>query len=204
MRKLFFFFTLVFSFISCKNQENDMLLVAKMEQKNKMAFNQINQSWVVFPATTFPEVSAVTNQWKDWKKFESEWLQKPKTSISAFKLKVKNLVAKSDSLHLNVPYQFNSPQVRSRIVAMQTKILSLDTYFDLDVVPHEKVKELIFAINTEYASFYKQCEEIIVKNRIPVEQGEEKLISIKDTTRLAKAVNFDELELKDIDTKENK
>ena len=63
------------------------------------------------------------------------------------------MVSKSDSLHLTVPGRFNQPQVRSRIVALQTKILALDTYFSLDIVPHEKAKDLIAAINKEINCF---------------------------------------------------
>jgi hypothetical protein len=90
------------------------------------------------------------------------------------------------------------PQVRSRIVALQTKILALDTYFSLDVVPHEKVQSLIASINKELNAFYMQCEEIVIKNRIPTEIGEPKIISITDTTRNAKAINFDDLQQKEI------
>ena len=147
---------------------------------------------------TSPEVRGVLNQWQEWKNFEEELQQKPKSSINAFKHKVLNLVAKSTSLHENVPSRFNIPQVRSRIVALQTKILALDTYFSLDVVPHEKVQNLIAAINKELNAFYMQCEEIIIKNSIPTEIGEPKIISISDTTRNAKAINFDDLEQKEM------
>ena len=114
------------------------------------------------------------------------------------------MVSKSDSLHLSVPARFNQPQVRSRIVALQTNILALDTYFSLDVVPHEKVEDLIKAINKEMIAFYMQCEEIIVKSRIPTEIGEPRIISVSDTTRNAKAINFDDLEQQEILDKNKK
>jgi hypothetical protein len=188
-------------FFSCKQNEEQVLLVEKMEKKNRESFEQINKAWQLNIPVTSPEVRGVLNQWQDWKNFEEELQQKPKSSISAFKQKVLNLVTKSTTLHTNVPANFNVPQVRSRIVALQTKILALDTYFSLDVVPHEKVQNLIAAINKELNAFYMQCEEIVIKNRIPTEIGEPKIISISDTTRNAKVVNFDELEQKEISKK---
>ncbi len=185
-------------FFSCKQNDEQVLLVEKMEKKNRESFEQINKAWQLNIPMNSPEVRGVLNQWQEWKNFEEELQQKPKSSISAFKHKVLNLVAKSSILHENVPQGFNIPQVRSRIVALQTKILALDTYFSLDVVPHEKVQNLIAAINKELHAFYMQCEEIIIKNRIPTEIGEPKIISISDTTRNAKAINFDDLEQKEI------
>ena len=185
-------------FFSCNKNEEQALIVEKMEKKNRASFEQINKAWQLNIPITSPEVRGVLNQWQEWKNFEEELQQKPKSSINAFKHKVLNLVAKSTSLHENVPPRFNIPQVRSRIVALQTKILALDTYFSLDIVPHEKVQNLIAAINKELNAFYMQCEEIIIKNSIPTEIGEPKIISISDTTRNAKAINFDELEQKEM------
>lgn len=187
-----------FLFFSCKDENEQQLLIEKMEKKRLESFNQIDKAWVLNVPASSPEVNMVLNSWKDWQSFEQEIKQKPKSTISAFKLKVLNLVSKSDSLHLNVPPRFNLPQVRSRIVALQTKILALDTYFSLDIVPEDKVQNLIAAINKEIIAFHMQCEEIIVKSNIPTEIGEPKIISISDTTRNAKAINFDELEQKDI------
>lgn len=205
-----FFKILIFSifssllFLTCKDKDEQILLVEKMEKKNRASFDQINKAWLLNIPNASIEVSSVLNQWKEWQSFEQEIKQKPKSSISAFKQKVLNLVSKSDSLHLNVPARFNVPQVRSRIVALQTKILALDTYFSLDIVPHEKVQDLIAAINKEMTAFYMQCEEIIVKSKIPTEIGEPKIISISDTTRNAKAINFDDLERKEILEKDKK
>ena len=188
-------------FFSCNKNEEQALIVEKMEKKSRASFEQINKAWQLNIPITSPEVRGVLNQWQEWKNFEEELQQKPKSSINAFKHKVLNLVAKSTSLHENVPPRFNIPQVRSRIVALQTKILALDTYFSLDVVPHEKVQNLIAAINKELNAFYMQCEEIIIKNSIPTEIGEPKIISISDTTLNAKAINFDDLEQKEIQKK---
>ena len=199
---LSFFSSLLF--FSCKDENKQRLLVEKMEKKRLESFNQIDKAWLLNIPNASVEVSSVLNRWKEWQSFEQEIKQKPKSTISAFKLKVLNLASKSDSLHLNVPPRFNEPQVRSRIVALQTKILALDTYFSLDIVPQDKVQNLIAAINKEMNAFYSQCEEIIVKNRIPTEIGEPKIISVSDTTRNAKAINFDDLEQKEIIDKNKK
>ena len=199
---LSFFSSLLF--FSCKDENKQRLLVERMEKKRLESFNQIDKAWLLNIPNASVEVSSVLNRWKEWQSFEQEIKQKPKSTISAFKLKVLNLASKSDSLHLNVPPRFNEPQVRSRIVALQTKILALDTYFSLDIVPQDKVQNLIAAINKEMNAFYSQCEEIIVKSRIPTEIGEPKIISVSDTTRNAKAINFDDLEQKEIIDKNKK
>lgn len=191
-------------FFSCKDENEQHLIVEQMEKRNRESFDKIDKAWLLNIPNASVEVSSVLNQWKDWKNFEQEIKQKPKSSVSAFKQKVLNLVSKSDSLHLNVPSRFNEPQVRSRIVALQTKVLALDTYFSLDIVPHDKVQDLIAAINKEMTAFYMQCEEIVIKSRIPTEIGEPKIISVSDTTRNAKAFDFDKLEQQEVLDKDKK
>jgi len=193
-------FALFFTLLSCKEEDNDKLMV-EMEKKNALAFEKINKSWnIIIPAQS-PEVQSEISKWKEWQSFEQDLKQKPKASISAFKLKVEALQKKSDSLHLFVPAKFNEPQVRSRIIAMQTKLQALDTYFSLDIVPQDKVERLIKELNQEIIAFYSQCEELIIKNKIPVEDGEKQLINALDTTRHAKNMDFDELERKQIQDK---
>ena len=187
---------------SCKEEKQDQLIV-EMEKKNAMAFEKISKAWVINIPPQSPEVQMEISKWKEWQSFEQEVKQKPKATISAFKLKVQNLAKKSDSLHLSVPPLFNVPQVRSRLVAMQTKIEALDTYFSLDVLPKEKVQTLILAINKEINAFYAQCEEVVIKNNIPLEIGEKEMISALDTTRNAKNVDFDELEKQEVKIKKD-
>lgn len=192
----------VFVFFACK-QENNQRLMVEMEQKNALVFEQINKAWTLAIPLATPTVQTEFAKWAEWQRFEQEVKQKPRATISAFKLKVQNLAKKSDSLHLSVPPLFNVPQVRSRIVAMQTKIEALDTYFSLDVLPKEKVQTLILAINKEINAFYAQCEEVVIKNNIPLEIGEKEMISALDTTRNAKNVDFDELEKQEVKIKKD-
>lgn len=197
------FVLIVFVFFACKQDVNQQQLMIEMEQKNALTFQQVNKAWTLAIPSASPNVQMELNKWKEWQSFEQELKQKPKATISAFKLKVQNLAKKSDSLHLSVPPLFNVPQVRSRLVVMQTKIEALDTYFSLDVLPKEKVQTLILAINKEINAFYAQCEEVVIKNNIPLEIGEKEMISALDTTRNAKNVDFDELEKQEVKTKKD-
>lgn len=196
-QKIITLLLLSFLFFSCKEEPKDLMLVQKMEQKNKIAFNDINKAWNIVVPTNSPDVQTTLAGWKKWQTFVNELKQKPKTSISAFKLKVIRLVNQADSLYLQLPPRFNQAQVRSRLVALHTKLQSLDTYFSLDVVPAEKITPIIADINKELNAFYMQCEEIVVKSKIPTEVGEKAMISALDTTRNARNINFDEEEEKE-------
>ena len=109
-----------------------------MERKKRIGFAQVNKAWTLATPIASSTVQMELNKWKEWQSFEQELKQKPRATISAFKLKVQNLAKKSDALYLTVPVLFNTPQVRSRLVAMQTKIQALDTYFSLDVLQKRK------------------------------------------------------------------
>jgi hypothetical protein len=165
-----------------------------MEKKNALAFEKINNAWKISIPPVSQEVHAQISKWKQWNTFEQDLKQKPKATISAFKLKVESLVKKSDSLDLTVPTQFNKPQIRSRIIAIKTKIQALETYFSLDIIPQDKVDLLIKDLNKELNAFYSQCQELVLKSKIPFEVGEKEMISALDTTRNAKNMDFDELE----------
>lgn len=182
--------------MSCQKDKEDKLLIEN-EKKTKLVVDQLSKVWSFhFPGVS-QEVKNEINSWKEWQSFEQELKSKPQTSISAFKVKVSALVKKSDSLHLGLPQKFNQPQVRSRIVAMQTKIQWLETWFELDVIPHDKVVNLVKDINTEIVAFYTQCEELVVKSKIPKEIGEEEMLRALDTSRNAKHINIDDLELEE-------
>ena len=66
---------------------------------------------------------------------------------------------------------------------MTTQINSLDLYMNLDNVPAEKVVALVPEINIAIASLQLQFEEIVRKDKIPMEQGESDMIRMLDTTR---------------------
>lgn len=91
-------------------------------------------------------------------------------------MKIKNVASKADSLHLNVPEGFNNPQVRSRLITLNTKINSLNTYMHLQLIPEKKISQLIKEINSEIKGFYTQLDEVIIKKAIPKEIGEDEMI----------------------------
>ena len=81
-----FFKTLILSvfsillFFSCKDENEQVLLIEKMEKKNKESFEQINKVWLLNIPNASVEVSSVLNQWKEWQSFEQEIKQKPKST----------------------------------------------------------------------------------------------------------------------------
>ena len=56
-------------FFSCKDENEQQLLVEKMEKKNRESFEQINKAWLLNIPNASIEVSLVLNQWKEWQSF---------------------------------------------------------------------------------------------------------------------------------------
>ena len=84
-----------------------------------------------------------------------------------------------------MPIDYNRPQILSRLSTLNTKLKSLETFLNLRIIPQQKVAKLIPEINEEIKGLYKQWEEIIIKNAIPKEIGEELMIQALDTARNA-------------------
>jgi hypothetical protein len=59
----------------------------------------------------------------------------------------------------------------------------MDLFIHLNQIPSGKVVKLISEINTEIDYFQLQLEEIVKRSQIPMEEGEEDIIRMKDTTR---------------------
>jgi hypothetical protein len=177
---------LLFSFLllSCK-EDNTKAENEKIIAKNTQTFNLVNSVWNLKTPMLSPTAKNEVANWNEWQQFVIEINQKPKSNLTAFQLKTKNISSKIDSLQLNIPSQFDKPQVKSRIAALNTKIKMLDTFIHLTDVPQNKIKELIPEINEEINALVGQWEEIIIKKRIPREVGEEYLIKALDTARNA-------------------
>lgn len=164
----------------------------KAQQRNDSIFNEISKNWIfTFPKTN-PEIEKTLTEWNSWHQFQNELEQKPKTTISAFQTKIETVSKQTDSLQFTVPERFNTPQVRSRLITLNTQLNSLNTYIQLQEIPKEKVIALIKIVNLEIASVYDQLEEVVIKERIPMEIGEEDMIRALDTTRLANEKLFEE------------
>ncbi|WP_339887276.1 hypothetical protein [uncultured Flavobacterium sp.] len=183
-KSIAFLFISIFLF-SCEEDttkaENEKIIA-----KNTQTFNLVNSVWNLKTPTLSPTAQNEVANWNEWQQFVIEINQKPKSNLTAFQLKTKNISSKIDSLQLNIPPQFDKPQVKSRIAALNTKIKMLDTFIHLTDVPQSKIKELIPEINAEIIALVSQWEEIIIKKRIPKEIGEEYMIKALDTARNAK------------------
>jgi len=123
------------------------------------------------------------NNWKGWNDFKNEAKQKPKSTIGAFQQKAKTLSKKMVDITIGLPYQFNNNQVKSRLKVLTTKINSLDLYLHLHQIPDQKVITLIKDINTDITSVEVQIDEVLKRSKIKVEEGEQDLIQILNTSR---------------------
>lgn len=182
--KLYYILLLMVIGVSC--QDDDAKREAarlKNLEKTEKVFEIINKNWNFSDRPMNSETQTWISNWSEWRNFLGELKQKPKSSIGAFKKKAKDLSAKVRSLNNNIPVKFNNPQVKSRIAILTTQIHSLDLYINLDNIPAEKVVALVPEINTALSSLQLQFEEIVRKDKIPMEQGESDMIKMLDTTR---------------------
>ena len=155
----------------------------KNAEKSEIIFEKINKSWNFTPLQSTNEVESILNNWNKWTDFKKELEQKPKSSINAFRKKAIVLSKKSEELMYSIPPQFNNPQVKSRISIIVTQLHQLDLYINLDKIPAEKVVGIIPNVNRGIKSLETQFEEILRKEKIPMEQGEADMIKMLDTTR---------------------
>jgi hypothetical protein len=183
---------LVLTLISCES-ENQQLEAQKVAQKNEAVFKNISKMWQFNFPIPRPEVATTLDRWNEWRQFEIEMLQKPQSTLSAFQMKTKNLSKKADTLAMTIPFEYNKPQILSRITTLNTKLKSLETFMNLRVIQEQRIAKLIPEINEEIKGLYKQWDEIIIKKAIPKEIGEELMLQALDTTRNA---NPDEMRKK--------
>ena len=188
---------LALGLMACKNDSQQQLEAQKIAKKNEAVFKNISKMWQFNFPNARPEVKSILNGWNEWRQFEIELSQKPKSTLSAFKMKIKNVSSKADTLVISIPLEYNKPQILSRITTLNTKIKSLETFMNLEVIPQQKVAKLIPEINEEISGLYNQWNEIVIKKAIPKEIGEELMLQALDTTRNAKKIDFDELERKE-------
>jgi len=155
----------------------------KTLEKSVIIFDKISKNWNFNTDSSTDEVASVLENWRQWSDFSRELQQKPKSSINAFRKKASALSKKAEELNNNIPEKFANPQVKSRISILVTQIHQLDLYINLDKIPADKVVAIIPNINKGLQSLQGQFEEILRKEKIPVEQGEADMIRMLDTTR---------------------
>ena len=181
-----FILILTLGLISCENDAQQQLEADKIVQKNEAVFKSISKMWQFNFPNASPVIKANLNAWNEWRQFEIEMRQKPKSSLSAFRLKTKNITTKADTLVATAPLEYQKPQVLSRLTTLNTKIKSLETFMNLQVIPEDRIAKLIPEINEEIKGLYNQWEEIIIKKAIPKEIGEDLMLQALDTTRNAR------------------
>jgi len=182
--KAYYILLLMVIGVSCQDDDSNRETARlKNLEKTEKVFETINKNWNFSEKPMNGETQTWVSNWREWSDFLSELKQKPKSSIGAFKKKSKTLSKKVQQLNNNIPIKFANPQVRSRIAILTTQIHLLDLYMNLDNVPAEKVVPLVSEINTALASLQLQFEEIVRKDKIPMEQGESDMIRMLDTTR---------------------
>jgi hypothetical protein len=192
MKQLLYFILASVLLVSCNDFDEQAKEAEKLAQKNELVFQNISKKWNFNFPQAQPEIEKVLLSWNEWQQFQKEMQQKPKTSLLAFQMKVKNVSGKADTLVVTVPEKYNSPQVRSRLITLNTKIKSLDTFIHLQDIPEKRVIQLIEEINTEINGVYKQWNEIVIKAAIPKEIGEDEMIRALDTTRNANSKLMEE------------
>ena len=183
----FKYITLLLSFtvlFSCQDEDGIREKErVKNAEKSEIIFEKINKSWGFDPVQTSSEVEDILKNWNQWNDFNKELKQKPTSSINAFRKKAIALSKKSESLMYTVPEKLNTPPVRSRISIIITQLHSLDLYINLDKIPADKVLAIIPNVNKGLKSLETEFQEILRKEKIPMEQGEADMIKMLDTTR---------------------
>ena len=171
---------------SCKDDERLRIIeTQRTEKQNDSILKQISAGWHFNVPPLSSRVAPQLANWNEWRQFTAELAQKPSGGLGAYRQKAKNLVNKADQLRVNIPPFFNKPQVRSRIGVVITKVKSLYTYTNLEMIPDKKVAAIIGEVTREVASLQNQFDEIVRFNEIPKEIGEEEMLRALDTVRMA-------------------
>lgn len=178
MKLLFSYsFMLLLLFSSCKEDTQvHEIEIQKAKKEKELVFNSINKAWNFPERTLTPESQIISTSWNEWRLFINELHQKPTATISAFKLKTRNLVQKADMLEATIPNKLNKPQVKTRLVAMITKLKALNMFLNVDRIPEKRVVTIITDLNLEVNAMYDQIEKIVRRSHIQLEEGEAVMI----------------------------
>ena len=182
--KWLFTFSIIFVLSACqKNYEKQLAEQQRDIEAKELIFTKISNGWRFTTPMLNPTAQTIVQNWKELREFNTELQQTPKSSIGAFQKKAKDLSKKALSLNTSIPAVFSMPQIKSRISALVTKINSINLYINLDAIPEQKVIALVSDVDVELLSLYRQMDEIVRKNQIPLEEGESDMIRMLDTAR---------------------
>ena len=169
---------------SCQEDPKTRAIEQEKETlKKEVIFSNINRGWNFNSQPTNETSKQLTTFWAEWRVFLNELGQKPKSSIGAFQQKAKTLSKRAIELNINIPIQYNLPEIKSRIAVITTKVNAVNLYIHLNQIPDKKIIQLVQEINTEVASLQSQFDEIKVKSQIKIEDGEGDMIRMLDTAR---------------------
>ncbi|WGK95073.1 MULTISPECIES: hypothetical protein [Flavobacterium] len=161
-----------------RNAENK-----KAAQKNEVIYQEISKKWDFYATPINSTSEQSVKIWTEFRQFLDELGQKPSKTLGAFQKKAAELSKKVQQLPNNIPFQFQQPQIKSRISTLITKVRLLDLFIHLDTIPTKKVIALINEINIELVSLQRQMDKITEKSKIPTEEGESDMLRMLDTTR---------------------
>ncbi|OXA69594.1 hypothetical protein B0A67_19075 [Flavobacterium aquidurense] len=182
--KISLFLLFVFVLNSCQNEDEKRRAENEKEAKKKeIIFNTINKGWEFIDEPINEISEQKVSSWNEWREFLKEIADKPRKTIGAFQKKSTAISKKALALNDNIPAEFNVPAIKSRISVLITKVKMLDLFIHLNQIPAEKVTFLVGDINKELVSLERQMDNIIIKSKIPKEQGEEDFLKMLDTTR---------------------
>jgi hypothetical protein len=169
---------------SC-NDDNQQRIIAqqKEQKKSEQIFNTINGAWQFKSLALHPKAEATVKSWVTWQQFLDELYKKPKASLGSFQNKSKELSKKAALYREGIPPFFDKPEIRTRLVVLQTKINGLELFINLNQIPEQKVIAIIEDINLEIVALQNQFNELIKKSEIPIEEGEADSMRMLDTAR---------------------
>lgn len=185
MKKLTYLLFLVVILSGCNDaDQNRKAENEKAAKKKELIFTNISKAWDFYDEPVNETAEESVKTWSEFRSFLTELSRKPKKTIGAFQLKAAAISKKAMDLNNNIPYQFDKPQIKSRIAVVITKVRMLDLYIHLDEIPDKKVIQLIGETNRELASLQRQMDIIIEKSKIPLEEGESEMRRmLRDTFR---------------------
>lgn len=151
--------------------------ITRALKEKELVFANINKAWNFSPRGLTPESQSISTNWNEWRLFTAELYQKPKSTIGAFKQKTKSLAQKAEGLNVSIPNKLQKPQIKSRLMAIVTKVKALNTFMAFDRIPEKKVLTLVADLNQEVNAFQDQIEEIVRRSHIQFEEGEQEMLN---------------------------
>lgn len=180
---------LLLALASCKKeqaeqQENQI----KMQQHTDSVFSLLTKKWDFKVPATSKEIDAEIQNWKQWEAFKKEVNLKPISSVGAFQKKTESLSAAALDLNYDVPAYFNKPEIRARITVVNNNFNNLEMHLGINPIPLKEIDRLLPLVNEGLLSLVTKMDEIVKKNLIPKEIGEQDALGVLDTIRRANPI----------------